>query len=99
MIANNQFRGKNVFVLGLGRTGLSVLTAFQKIGIEAVGWDDNPKSLEEARSLGFKFEDITFKTNWQNTDLLVISPGIPYLYPKPHQVIANARKKSEKSIS
>ena len=44
MIANNQFRGKNVFVLGLGRTGLSVLTAFQKIGIEAVGWDDNLKS-------------------------------------------------------
>ena len=94
MISNNQFRGKNVFVLGLGRTGLSVLTAFQKVGIKAVGWDDNPKSREEARSFGFKIEDITFKTNWQNTDLLVISPGIPYLYPKPHQVIANARKKS-----
>ena len=72
----------------------SKITPFLKKYIEAMGWDDNPKSREEARSLGFKIEDITFKTNWQNTDLLVISPGIPYLYPKPHQVIANARKKS-----
>ena len=37
---------------------------------------------------------IVYPKIWQDLDLLIISPGIPFLYPKPHPVVKLARENS-----
>jgi UDP-N-acetylmuramoylalanine--D-glutamate ligase len=90
MIPVQGYKGLRVGVLGLGRSGLATARALAAGGAEPVLWDDSPEARARAAAEGFASTDLTRDAAWHGLALLVTSPGIPHLYPKPHPVIARA---------
>ena len=90
MIPVQGFDGQKVAVLGLGRSGLSAARALAAGGGVPVCWDDNPKAREAAETEGFETRDLSRDGAFENVVRLVVSPGIPHLYPSPNPVVAHA---------
>jgi UDP-N-acetylmuramoylalanine--D-glutamate ligase len=90
MIPVQGFEGHQVAVLGLGRSGLSAARALREGGATAVCWDDNPKAREAAEAEGFEIRELTRDGAFDSIACLIVSPGIPHLYPTPNPVIAKA---------
>ncbi len=90
MIPVQGFAGHQVAVLGLGRSGLSAARALREGGATAVCWDDNPKAREAAEAEGFETRELTRDGAFDDIACLIVSPGIPHLYPTPNPVIAKA---------
>jgi UDP-N-acetylmuramoylalanine--D-glutamate ligase len=78
-------------VLGLARSGLATARALQAAGIEYLAWDDDAAKREAAQKKGVTLAD-PLQANWDSLDALVISPGIPHNYPKPHPVAVRAKE-------
>lgn len=90
MIPVQGFKGARVAVLGLGRSGLATARALRAGGAEALLWDDSPEARAKAEAEGFTLYDLTRAKAWEGVALLVVSPGIPHLYPEPNRLIARA---------
>ena len=90
MIPVQGFAGQKVAVLGLGRSGLA--TARALLGGAAIPclWDDSPEVRKNAEAAGFQLCDLTRAGVWRDIAALIVSPGIPHLYPKPNTLIARA---------
>ena len=84
------YEGRKVAVLGLGRSGLATARALQAGGAEALLWDDSPESRAKAEAEGFSLTDLGRQGALEGVAVLVVSPGIPSLYPAPHKIIARA---------
>lgn len=82
--------GKRIGVLGLGRSGLIAARALRAGGAEPVCWDDNPAAREAAEAEGFATEELAKTSVMEGIDTLIVSPGIPHLYPEPNVVVALA---------
>ncbi|MEO0358547.1 MAG: UDP-N-acetylmuramoyl-L-alanine--D-glutamate ligase, partial [Pseudomonadota bacterium] len=78
--------GQTVLVLGMGRSGLSAAIALQAGGADVRCWDDGDAGRARANEAGFETRD-PLKGGLDGVDLVITSPGIPHLYPKPHPVI------------
>ena len=89
MISAQNVKNNNYVILGLGRSGLSVAAALQAGGAKVLCLDDNPKYLKKAEELGFNCS-LPDKVNWNEIDVLLVSPGIPHHYPEPHHVVLSA---------
>ncbi|EPX86557.1 UDP-N-acetylmuramoylalanine--D-glutamate ligase [Rubellimicrobium thermophilum DSM 16684] len=90
MIPVRGVEGRRIAVLGLGRSGLAAVAALQAGGAEVVVWDDGAPARAAAEDRGLTVLDLTRPRAWEGVSLLVTSPGIPHLYPRPHPVIAAA---------
>lgn len=90
MIPVQGVQGRKVAVLGLGRSGLATARALRAGGAEALLWDDSPEARGKAEAEGFANVDLTRQGALEGVAVLVVSPGIPHLYPAPHKVIARA---------
>ncbi|MDW4497451.1 UDP-N-acetylmuramoyl-L-alanine--D-glutamate ligase [Sulfitobacter sp. D35] len=90
MIVARGFEGRKVAVLGLGRSGLSAARALAAGGAEPVCWDDNPQAREAAEAEGFACTHLRGARDFEDIACLIVSPGIPHLYPAPNPVIAAA---------
>ncbi|MEM8538254.1 MAG: Mur ligase family protein, partial [Pseudomonadota bacterium] len=90
MIPVQGYRGKTVAVLGLGRTGRSAAAALAAGGASPVVWDDGASARDAAETEGFELRDLTKTGAFDDVAGLIVSPGIPHLYPAPHPVIAAA---------
>ena len=90
MIPVTGFDGQNIGVLGLGRSGLATARALRAGGAVPVCWDDNPAAREAAEGEGFACRDLSRPDALDDIARLVVSPGIPHLYPRPNPVIALA---------
>jgi UDP-N-acetylmuramoylalanine--D-glutamate ligase len=90
MIPVQGYQGRKVAVLGLGRSGLATARALVAGGAEPLLWDDSPESRAKAEAEGFEMTDLTRNGALEGVAVLVVSPGIPHLYPAPHKVIARA---------
>lgn len=90
MIPVSGFEGKSVAILGLGRSGLSAARALEAGGATPICWDDNAAARERAESEGFEIRDLGRSGAFEGIAWLVVSPGIPHLYPTPNKVIAAA---------
>lgn len=84
------FEGEKVAVLGLGRSGLATARALRDGGAEAICWDDNATAREKAEGEGFICRKLTRDDAFDDIACLVVSPGIPHLYPTPNPVVRNA---------
>ena len=91
MIPVRGFDGANVAVLGLGRSGLSAARALRAGGAEAICWDDNQAARDRAVAEGFIVTDLSKSEAFQGVARLIVSPGIPHLYPEPNRIIAAAQ--------
>ncbi|WP_170436766.1 UDP-N-acetylmuramoyl-L-alanine--D-glutamate ligase [Ruegeria arenilitoris] len=90
MIPVKGFSGHKVAVLGLGRSGLATARALRTGGAEPVCWDDNPAAREKAEAEGFMCQDLRREGAFDAIATLIVSPGIPHLYPEPNPVVAAA---------
>jgi UDP-N-acetylmuramoylalanine--D-glutamate ligase len=90
MIPVRGFDGARVAVLGLGRSGLTAARALQAGGAEALCWDDGEAARQSAVDAGLALNDLTRREAWNGVARLIVSPGIPHLYPAPHAVVAAA---------
>lgn len=90
MIPVRGYAGARVAVLGLGRSGLATARALVAGGAEPLLWDDSPEARARAEAEGFALFDLTRATAWEGVATLVVSPGIPHLYPEPNRLIARA---------
>lgn len=90
MIPVQGYQGQKVAVLGLGRSGLATARALEAGGAEPLLWDDSPEARSNAEAEGFHLHDLTRGNAWEGVALLVVSPGIPHLYPEPNKLITRA---------
>lgn len=90
MIAIRGYEGRRIGVLGLGRSGLAAARALEAGGAIPVCWDDGESARAGAEAAGFAVEDLTKARPWEDIPLLIVSPGVPHLYPAPHPAIIAA---------
>lgn len=90
MIPVQGYADKTVFVLGMGRTGLTAARALEAGGAHPICWDDGEAGRARAEDEGFNVQDPLKGDALRTASALIISPGIPHLYPSPHPVIAAA---------
>lgn len=92
MIPVRGVEGQCVAVLGLGRSGLSAARALKAGGAYVLCWDDNPAAREGAAEEGFDIRQFRSAADFADVGSLIVSPGIPHLYPEPNKVVAAAQE-------
>ena len=97
MIDLSALRGSRFVVLGLARSGLAAARALKAAGIEFTAWDDNAGKREAIAAEGVRIADPA-GIDWSGVSGLVMSPGIPHSFPKPHPAAAAARAAGVKLI-
>ncbi|RDC72769.1 UDP-N-acetylmuramoyl-L-alanine--D-glutamate ligase [Rhodovulum sp. 12E13] len=90
MIPARSHEGERVAVLGLGRSGLSAARSLAAGGATPLCWDDGAPARERAEREGFAVHDPTAPGAFEGVSTLILSPGIPHLYPAPHPGVAAA---------
>ena len=90
MIPVTHMAGQRVGVLGLGRSGLAAARALRAGGAEPLVWDEGAEARERAAAEGFAPHDMSRADAWDGMATLVVSPGIPHLYPEPNRLVARA---------
>ena len=90
MIDVTSFRQQRVAVMGLARSGLAAAEALRRGGADVLAWDDSAEKRAEASARGLPVVDLT-SADLGDVAALVLSPGIPSTFPKPHPVAARAR--------
>jgi UDP-N-acetylmuramoylalanine--D-glutamate ligase len=53
-------------------------------------WDDGEAARDNAAGAGFTLSDLTRDQSYDGVQALIISPGIPHLYPAPHPAVVAA---------
>tara|TARA_B100000963_G_scaffold357775_1_gene380768 strand:+ start:108 stop:1499 length:1392 start_codon:yes stop_codon:yes gene_type:complete len=89
MISAQNVKNTSYAILGLGRSGLSAAAALRAGGAKVLCLDDNTNNLKKAENLGFTCI-VADEINWSEIDVLLVSPGVPHHYPKPHIVVSAA---------
>ncbi|MEL7091870.1 MAG: UDP-N-acetylmuramoyl-L-alanine--D-glutamate ligase [Pseudomonadota bacterium] len=90
MIPVRGLKDARVGVLGLGRTGLAAARALVAGGAIPLCWDDNAEARTRAEKDGFTIRDLHKPGAMDGMARLIVSPGIPHLYPDPNPIIAAA---------
>ncbi len=80
------FAGQHFAVLGLGHNGLPAALALTAMGADVTAWDDDP-AVRAAAHLIRLADPLAIPSD---TDALILSPGIPHTFPKPHPAAARA---------
>ncbi len=90
MIPVQGFAGQTVAVLGLGRSGRATAAALLASEAIPVVWDDSAAARDGAAADGFVLRDLTKPDAFFGVASLIVSPGIPHLYPAPNPVVVTA---------
>ena len=90
MIPVQGYAGRKVAVLGLGRSGRATAAALIEGGATPLVWDDSAVARDAAEADGLDLCDMTKAGAFDDVAALIVSPGIPHLYPAPNPVIAAA---------
>ena len=87
MLIPHIMSGQTVGVLGLGESGLAAVAALREAGVVVYAYDDKNTvaPIKDCTVLPWQ------EWPWESLDALVISPGIPHLYPAPHSAAARAK--------
>ena len=89
MITVPSLGGKNVLVMGLGKSGTATARALAAGGARVTAWDDGEAARKAAAEAGVTVA----APELDGVDLVVWSPGIPHTHPadKAHPLAASAR--------
>lgn len=90
----NNFKNKNIGILGLGLTGRSAIKFFNKNAINVIGWDDLEVQRNNIVSSKIQILDLQLLKNLKLIDLLFVSPGI-----KPNHPVIKLAKKNNINIT
>lgn len=83
------FAGSKFAVMGLGGNGLAAAHALQTMGAKVIAWDDKEEARAKAAAEDIPLADLSRAS--LDVEALVLSPGIPHLFPAPHPVAARVR--------
>jgi len=86
VIVVDTYRGRDIGVLGLARSGLAAARALKAGGANVFAWDESPESRSRAEAAGIHVEDFT-QRDWKGFAAVVVSPGVPLRFPKPHRIV------------
>ena len=81
---------RRVAILGLARSGLAAARALAAGGAQILAWDDN-EAVRDSLAAEIPLCDLA-QADWRQIAALVLSPGIPHLYPEPHPAVLRARE-------
>jgi UDP-N-acetylmuramoylalanine--D-glutamate ligase len=59
-------------------------------GATPVCWDDNQATRDQAEAEGLLVADLNKDKPWEDVVSLIVSPGIPHLYPQAHPIVQKA---------
>lgn len=90
MIPVQGYDACKVAVLGLGRSGLVAALTLQAGGAEPLVWDDSAEARERAGGQALCVHDLTRARAFEGVAALIVTPGIPHLYPRSNPIIAAA---------
>ena len=90
MIPVREVAGQKVAVLGMGRSGRATARALVAGEAEVICWDDEPEARVSAGGQGFRVDSLAGDEMWTDIECLVVSPGVPHLYPEPHPLVKMA---------
>jgi len=71
-------------------SGIATAHALAAGGAVPLCWDDSSEARARAEAEGFAVRDLTRSDAWAGVAALIVSPGIPHLYPAPHRAVAAA---------
>ena len=91
MIPVHGVQNKSVLVLGMGCSGVASAKALLAGGAKVFCWDDDEAGRLAAEENGFLCKD-PIRDSLEGLELIITSPGIPHLYPRPHVVLAEAMR-------
>ncbi|MGH6828648.1 MAG: UDP-N-acetylmuramoyl-L-alanine--D-glutamate ligase [Rhizomicrobium sp.] len=91
MIAVRAFPGKTVAVFGFARTGLASARALKEGGARVLGWDDNSAARDAGHEAGARVVPWR-EWDWDAIAALILSPGVPFTHPRPHEVVLHAAR-------
>jgi len=80
---------KPVAVFGIGKSNLGVIHALHKVRVKMIAGDDNPANVDEAIKAGA--EGGLIDSDFSQYACLILAPGVPLYFPKPHDVVKKAR--------
>ena len=90
MISIPPMSGRNVAVMGLGRSGEAAASALTNSGAHVLAWDDDEACRQRARAKNMPLTNLMTE-DFSCITALVLSPGIPHSLPQPHPVVSRAR--------
>ncbi len=91
MLSLGDLSGKEFLVLGVGRSGLSAYRCLEASGARVRAWDDDSERRRKAAMAdGIQLRDPTLPGAFEDLDAVVVSPGVPHLYPRPSPSVALA---------
>jgi UDP-N-acetylmuramoylalanine--D-glutamate ligase len=100
MIICQQFKGKRIYIVGLGRTGMGAIASLLASEAKLIAWDDKPPSRDNCL---IKYPGLQLfppeTLDWSKIDFILISPGIPTLAGKAHPAVEYSRKSNIPIIS
>jgi UDP-N-acetylmuramoylalanine--D-glutamate ligase len=77
MIKLDSYKGKKLGVLGLGKSGLSIVHSLIKTNLNYICYDDNIEACDQAKKQTPEINLVTLSDpRWYSLDILVCSPGI-----------------------
>ncbi|MFQ3307340.1 MAG: UDP-N-acetylmuramoylalanine--D-glutamate ligase [Candidatus Midichloriaceae bacterium] len=96
MIDLSKYKNTKIGVFGLGKTGSSTIKAFLKAGSLVYAWDDNKDKVLQLKSEinndNLYLSDIIDPTDIKKLEFMIISPGIPGNFPKPHSIFLQCQR-------
>jgi len=81
--------GERIAVMGLGVSGLATARALSASDARVLAWDDEEGRRTAAEAAGVTMTDLN-SVDWSTIGTLILSPGIPHSFPKPHPAAAAA---------
>jgi UDP-N-acetylmuramoylalanine--D-glutamate ligase len=84
------FKGRNVAIFGLARSGIACALALQAGGANVFAWDDSDPSQQKARDDGVNVVNL-HTVDFKSLRALVLSPGVPLTHPEPHWTVVKAK--------
>ena len=93
MIPVKGYKDCFVGVLGLGLTGVATAKALKSGGAFPLSWDDEQSVRQLAKKSGIDIFDLNKDSILSKISVLIVSPGIPHLYPEPHPIVVKALEK------
>jgi UDP-N-acetylmuramoylalanine--D-glutamate ligase len=88
MIILPQYHGKNIGVVGLGKSGMATIAALEASGAKVFAWDDGLAKKGGAPVTLTPLE----AWPWAEMADLILSPGVPLTHPQPHEAVTLAKQ-------
>lgn len=87
MIIPAQYKGRQIGVFGLARTGQAAVAALEAAGACVTAWDDDAA---RRTAVGGSVVDL-MTADLSRMEAIVLAPGVPLTHPAPHPLVARAK--------